>query len=147
MATLLSIKALEGEHKGDVIQAGYNTGFVLDRTAVWQRRPNKAAGDLEFERVEPRHLSIELLFEAMSSGPIQPALDKLQRLASVDAVLHRPPKVEVSWGSAAHAIPSFEGVVESISVRYVGGVDDGVPLHAAVELELREATHLSTHAA
>src|SRR5437762_2242421 len=134
MAAMLSITALEGEHQGDVLEAAYNANrFVLDRTLVWQRQPGKPAGDLEFERVEPKRLSVELLFEAMV-GLVQPDLDKLHRFCGVDAVLHRPPKVEVSWGRAAHAIPSFDGVIESISIRYAGVADGGVPLHAIVEL-------------
>src|SRR3954470_10804337 len=97
---MLSITALEGEHKGDVLEAAYNFDrFVLDRTAVWQRQSGKSPGDLEFERIEPKHLSIELLFEGMARL-VQPDLDKLQRLCSIDAVLHRPPKVEVSWAQA-----------------------------------------------
>ena len=142
---LLHITPLEGEHKGETLEVAYDPEkLVLDRAIVWQRQPNKGPGDLTFERAEAAHISIELLWEAMASGPIQPDIDKLQRFANVDSVLHRPPKVEVSWGKAAHAIPNFDGVIESLTIRYFGVADDGTPLHAAADVRLEQAVHLRT---
>ena len=141
----LQIKALEGEHAGDVLNVTYDEDkLLLDRAVSWQRQPNKGAGDLVFERVETTHLSLVLLWEHMAeSRPIQPDLDKILRWADVDATLHRPPKLEVSWGKAANAVPSFVGVIESLSISYAGGIaDSGVPLHAAVDMRLAQAVHL-----
>jgi hypothetical protein len=74
-------------------------------------------------------------------------LDKVQRWADVDATLHRPPKLRVSWGKAANAVPSFVGVIESLSISYAGGIaDSGVPLHAAVDVRLAQAVHLRASA-
>jgi hypothetical protein len=141
----LQIKALEGEHAGDVLTVNYDENkLVLDRAVIWQRQPNKGPGDLLFERVETTHLSLVLLWEHMAEPrPIQPDLDQIQRWADVDATLHRPPKLEVSWGKAANAIPSFVGVIESLSISYAGAIgDNGVPLHAAVDMRLARAVHL-----
>jgi hypothetical protein len=53
----------------------------------------------------------------------------------------------VSWGKAANAIPSFVGVIESLSISYAGGIADGsVPLHAAIEVRLAQAVHLKAPA-
>ena len=141
----LQIKALDGEHAGGVLDvASDENKLLLDRAVIWQRQPNKSAGDLVFERVDTTHLSLVLLWEHMAEQrPIQPDLDKLLRWADVDAALHRPPKLEVSWGKAANAVPSFVGVIESLSISYAGGVaDSGVPLHAAADLMLAQAIHL-----
>ena len=142
---MVKITALEGEHKGDALEAPYDTNrLVVTRGNVWQRQPNKGPGDLEFERVEAAHVSLALLWERMSTGMVQPHLDLLLRLAEVDAVLHRPPRVEVTWGAGADAIPKFDGVIESLSIRYAGVSDAGEPLHAAVDVRLAQAVHLKT---
>jgi len=141
----LQIMALDGEHGGDVLHVAYDENrLLLDRAVVWQRQPNRGAGDLVFERVETTRLSLVLLWEHMAEQrPIQPDIDRLQRWADIDAVLHRPPKLEVSWGKAANAIPSFAGVIEFLSISYAGGISDsGVPLHAAADVKLARASHL-----
>jgi hypothetical protein len=140
----VKITAVEGEHQGDVVDAAYDTEkLVFDRAVVWRRQPNRGPGDLEFERTEAAHVSIVLLWEHMGEArPMQSDIDKLQRFASVDSVLHRPPKVEVSWGNDAHAIPTFDGVIESLSIRYFGVADGGTPLHAAADVKLEQAVHL-----
>ena len=141
----LQINALDGEHAGDVLNVAYDENkLLLDRAVIWQRQPNKGAGDLVFERVDTTHLSLVLLWEHMAEQrPIQPELDKVQRWADVDPTLHRPPKLRVSWGKAANAVPSFVGVIESLSISYAGGIaDSGVPLHAAVDVRLAQAVHL-----
>ena len=141
----MQIKALDGEHAGDVLHVSYDENKLrLDRGVVWQRQPNRGAGDLVFERVETTRLSLVLLWEHLGEPrPIQPDLDRLNRWADVDTALHRPPKLEVSWGRAANAIPPFAGVIESLSIGYSGGIsDDGVPLHAAADVKLAQAAHL-----
>jgi len=145
----LQIKALDGEHAGGALDVAYDESkLLLDRAVVWQRQPNKGPADLVFERVDTTHLSLVLLWEHMAEQrPIQPDLDKLLRWSDVDAALHRPPKLEVSWGKAANAIPSFVGVIESLSISYAGGIaDNGVPLHAAADVKLAHAMHLRTPA-
>jgi Contractile injection system tube protein len=141
----LRILALEGQHQGELLEAPFNPKEIhLDRAIVWQRQPKKAPTDLEFEQADAAHMAFELLFDGVqSSASIQPQLDKLQRLANVDAVLHRPPKVEVSWGNAADGLPKFDGVIESISVRYVQFAPSGVPVRATAAVKLVQAVHLS----
>jgi len=141
----LRLTALEGQHRGDVLEAPADPKeIVLDRAIVWQRQAHKGPGDLEFEHAEPARMSFELLFDgAAASTSVQPQVDKLQRLGGVDAILHRPPKVDVSWGSGAGVMPAFVGVVESVTVRYTLLAESGTPLRATADVVLREAAHLA----
>jgi hypothetical protein len=89
-------------------------------------------------------MSFELLFDGVEqSASVQPRLDTLHRLSSVDDALHSPPRVKVAWGSATHAMPTFEGVIEAVSVHYLKFAGSGVPLRATATVKLTEAPHLS----
>jgi hypothetical protein len=138
----LEITALEGEHQGDVLEAQFNpTEIEVDRTIPWQ---HQGPAPLQFLGAEPARMSFELLFDGVEqSKSVQPQLDALHRLSSVDRTLHHPPRVKVAWGSAAGAMPTFEGVVEAVSVRYLTFAGNGVPLCAVVTMKLKEAADLS----
>jgi hypothetical protein len=64
----------------------------------------------------------------------------------VDAILHRPPKVKVSWGSGAGTMPAFDGVIELVAIRYVMFAESGIPVRATADLKLKEAANLKVHA-
>ena len=144
----LRITAVEGRHQGEVLEAQLNPGEIeLDRAVTWQRQSHKGPADLEFERAEPVRMAFELLFgDAETSESVQPQLDKLREFSSVDDVLHRPPKVRVSWGSGAGVMPTFDGVIESVAVRYTMFAESGVPLRATADVKLTEAANLRVHA-
>jgi hypothetical protein len=85
-------------------------------------------------------MSFELLFDGVEqSKSVQPRLDTLHRLSSVDDALHSPPRVEVAWGSAAGTFPTFEGVIEAVSVHYLKFAGNGAPLRATATVKLMEA--------
>ena len=138
----LRITALEGEHQGEVLEAQFNPKEIeVDRTIPWlHQRP----APLQFLGAEPARMSFELLFDGVEqSKSVQPRLDRLHRLSSVDETLHHPPRVKVAWGSAAGAMPTFDGVVEAVSVRYLTFAGNGVPLRATATVKLKEAADLS----
>jgi Contractile injection system tube protein len=145
---MLQITAVEGQHEGEVLEAGFNPKeIVLERATLWQQQAHRRPADLEFEKADPVRMSFELLFdEAESSDSVQPRIDVLQRFTSVDAILHRPPKVTVAWGSSAGVMPTFDAVIESVVVRYSLFTADGVPVRAAVDVKLRQASRLTVHA-
>ena len=90
-------------------------------------------------------MSFELLFDGVElSESVQPQLDLLERMSSVDRTLHHPPRVKVTWGSAAGAMPRFDGVVDAVSVRYLKFAGNGVPLRATATVKLKEAVDLSS---
>jgi hypothetical protein len=89
-------------------------------------------------------MSFELFFDGVEqSKSVQPQLDMLHLLSSVDRTLHSPPRVKVALGSAAGAMPTFEGVIEAVSVRYLKFAGNGVPLRATAAVELEEFVPLS----
>ena len=140
----LRITALDGEHQGEVLEAQFNPKEVaVEQATSWQRRADKEPGDLDFERAEPTLMSFELLFDGVqSASSVQPQLDVLRRFGSVDAILRRPPKVDVTWGSGADVMPKFAAVIESVTVRYAVFAESGVPLRATADVKLKQAARL-----
>jgi Contractile injection system tube protein len=147
MATL-HISALEGQHEGEVLEAQFNPKeIVLAHAILWQQQVHKGPADLEFEQAEPARMSFELLFDgAEASSSVQPQIDKLHHFSSVDAILRRPPKVQVSWGSGTAAMPTFAAVIESVTVRYALFAENGLPVRATVDVKLKQAAHLGVRA-
>jgi hypothetical protein len=144
----LQMTALEGQHEGEVLETQFSPRqVVLEYATVWEQQfDKKRAADLEFEKSEPARMHLELLFdEAESSQSVQPQIDKLHRFTSVDAILHRPPRVRVAWGNEAGVIPSFDAVIESLSVRYALFTEDGLPARATADVRLRQAAHVTVH--
>jgi contractile injection system tube protein len=135
----LRIRALEGQHQGEVLEAQFNPKEIeVDRTMPWLYH-RLAPGVLQYLGFEPARMSFELLFDGVDqSTSVQPRLDTLHRLSSVDHNLHSPPKVKIAWGSAAGTMPTFDGVIEAVSVHYLKFAANGVPLRAAATVKLIE---------
>jgi Contractile injection system tube protein len=135
----LRITALEGQHQGEVLEAQFNPKEIeVDRTIPWLYLRQVPAPP-QFLGAEPARMSFELLFDGVKqSKSVQPRLDTLHLLSSVDAALHTPPRVKVAWGSAAGAMPTFDGVVEAVSIRYLKFAENGVPLRATATVKLTE---------
>jgi hypothetical protein len=136
----LRITALEGGHQAEVFEAQFNPKEIeVDRTFPWLYH-RLAPGALQYLGFEPARMSFELLFDGVEqSRSVQPRLDTLHRLSSVDDTLHHPPRVTVAWGSAAGAMPTFDGVIETVSVHYLKFGGNGVPLRATATVKLIEA--------
>ena len=85
----LRIKALEGQHQGEVLEAQFNPKEIeVDRTMPWLYH-RLAPGVLQYLGFEPARMSFELLFDGVDqSTSVQPRLDTLHRLSSVDDNLH-----------------------------------------------------------
>ena len=147
MATL-RVTQVEGRHDGEMFEAQFDPEhLVLEHAVLWQRQAHKGPGDLEFERAEPTRISLRLVFDGtQSSSSVQPQIDMLHDFESVDTILHRPPKVEVSWGDGTGGLPTFAAVIESVSVRYALFADNGVPLRATADVKLKQAGHLGIRA-
>src|SRR5690606_20354701 len=58
------------------------------------------------------------------------------------ADLHRPPKVKVEWAGDIFS-GGFEGVVESVKVRYTMFLPTGVPCRAVATVGLKQAAGVS----
>jgi contractile injection system tube protein len=143
----LTIIGVEGAASSVTVVSQFNPKEIsVDRSVPWQLQQAKGPGDLAFTSAEGRSMSFELMFDGVESRThIQDEIGKLQRLSEADPSLKRPPKVKIVWGAegAPGMMPKFEGVIESINVKYTMFDDNGRPLRAAVGLRFREARTLA----
>jgi hypothetical protein len=136
----LRITALQGGHQAEVFEAQVNPKKIeIDRTFPWWYH-RLIPGALQYLGFEPARMSFELFFDSVEqSKSVQPRLDTLHRLSEVDKNLHSPPKVRVAWGNAAGTMPTFDGVIEAVSVHYLKFAGNGVPLRATATVHLIES--------
>ena len=93
-------------------------------------------------------MTFELLFDGSTTGTNVHAafLADLFKLALVrdpngSEDSKRPPRVSVRWGVGK--LPEFEGVIESLSTRYLMFLPDGTPVKATCHVTVREADRAS----
>jgi hypothetical protein len=114
--------------------------ITVDKAVPWQKH-KQSQGDhptLEFTSAEPKTLTLELVFDTFEGRQNVYTTDvqRLEKLATVDPTLKRPPMVHFVWGT----FPSFTGVIESLSVKYTLFLEDGTPVRATCALRLKQAT-------
>ncbi len=138
----LMISGLEGRASGVNVIAQYNPKELgVEQVIAW-RTVKWEGPDLDSAMAAPKTMSFELMFDSLESGtPIQDTVVTLLTLTNIDAALKRPSRVKVAWGTngASDVMPAFEGVIESIGVKYTMFDGDGVPLRATISLRLIEA--------
>lgn len=99
--------------------------------------------DLQFTAGKSITISLELMFDRYEEkGDVRKDTDTLLKMALRDEGLHRPPKVEVSWGGDIFQ-GGFEGVVESVKVRYTMFEVNGTPCRAVATVGLKQAGGVS----
>ena len=143
----LTIIGVEGAASNVTVVAQFNPKEIsIDRSVPWQLQAAKGPGDLAFTSAEARSMSFELMFDGVASKThIQDEIGKLQRLGEADPGLKRPPKLKIVWGAegAPGTMPKFEGVIESITVKYTMFDENGRPVRAIVALRFKEARNLA----
>lgn len=134
----LSITPLDGRSANAQIEALFNPKeYSLSKSVPWN--PHASAGldapEMQFTTGQGETLNLELFFDTYEKAAnVREHTDKLHSLALIDATLHRPPLVIVTWGKL-----KFQGVVESIAHRFTMFLEDGTPVRATCTLTLREA--------
>ena len=122
----------------------------VDKAVAWTRTAGSSADPpaLEFTGAEGRSMSFELMFDTYESGTDVHAtyVANLLKLAMIQDPngaedKKRPPKVAVRWGTLK--LPEFQGVIESIGVKYTMFLHDGTPVRATCRVAIREASKLS----
>jgi Contractile injection system tube protein len=143
----LTITSLEGTDK---LVAQYNPKEVkVDKTVLWSKTKTSTGDrpELEFTSAEGRTMSFELFFDTYEAGTDVEGLyvSKLLALAMVMDTngaedKKRPPRVKVQWGTGdLH----FDGVIESVSVKYTMFLPAGTPVRATCTVKLKEASRAS----
>ncbi|MDB5050548.1 MAG: hypothetical protein JWO30_3619 [Fibrobacteres bacterium] len=144
-AAKLRIKPLEGKLPG--IEAQYNPKEItVDKRLDWEKSKDSRddAPSLEFKAAEPKTMSFELMFDTFETK--ENVYDKfiaaLEAMAKSDEGLKRPPRVSIIWGNA---LPRFEGVISSLSVKYTLFLPNGTPVRATVNVGLQMAEKVALH--
>lgn len=115
------------------------------KSVGWAEQPGTGRDfpDLQFTAGKAVTMSIELMFDGFETETsVRPETDKLFKMALRDESLHRPPTVRVVWGG--DIMPEgFEGVIESVKVRYTMFTSAGVPVRAVATVGLKQAKDVS----
>jgi len=140
MATLEKAKIItvDGQNKNTTMEVLFNPKeFSIEKSVQWE--PHKAPGlnlpEQEFTSGNPAMLTVELFFDTYEpKTDVHEHTDKLMKLALVDSDLHRPPLVMFQWGST-----TFQGVLETLSLRFTMFLSDGKPCRATANLSIKES--------
>jgi hypothetical protein len=119
----------------------------VDKTIPWNEHKNTEGNDstLEFTNSKPKEMNMELMFDGFEdeTDVYDEYISQIETLTMVDDSLKRPPMCLFTWGSA---LPTFQGVIESMSVKYTLFLPDGTPVRATVTLKWKQADQLKNAA-
>ena len=97
--------------------------------------PGLETPPIQYVRGESEKLTAELL--ADTSDTLQDVRARyttpLRELMNINAELHAPPIVRLSWGSE-----SFKGVIESLNLTFTLFTPEGIPLRAKISMTMKE---------
>lgn len=137
------------DEKTDFV-ALYNPKEIsVDRSVPWNKHKS-SKGDthvLEFTNAEPMTLSCELFCDFYEEKGdayklfVEPLLSLTKVKESGSEEDKRPPKCIFVWGKN---FPRFEGVVESVSVKYTMFLPDGTPCRATATVKMKQADQVRT---
>jgi Contractile injection system tube protein len=136
MATLEKAK-IANTDKQTTLEALFNPKeYSIQKSVQWE--PHKAPGldspEQEFTSGNPAILSVELFFDTYEDKKsVKEYTDQLMEMALVDADKHRPPAIQFTWGDL-----TFDGFVESLTLRYTMFLSDGKPCRATANLSIKE---------
>ncbi len=111
--------------------------YALSKSVPWTPQDSSGvdAPALQFTTGQGETLDLELFFDTFERNhAVTDLTGPIHNLALIDAGLHRPPRVLVSWGKL-----KFEGHIESVNQRFTMFRSDGVPVRATMSIKLREA--------
>jgi hypothetical protein len=138
VSTKLSVIALEsmvGASTQTVTAQTNPKEMAIDKAVAWTRHVDSRSDypHLEISRLDGRKLAFELSFDGSATQT-----DVRAAYASAPEDEKRPPRVKVVWQGL-----NFEGVIESVNVKYTLFSDSGVPLRATCSLKVLEASRAS----
>jgi hypothetical protein len=132
------INALDGGKKTQLTAYFNPKEYSIQKSVQWE--PHKAPGldlpEQQFTSGNPAVLSVELFFDSYETKEDVKAkyTDKLLEMAAIDVDIHRPPRVSFLWGSQ-----DFQGVIESLSIRFTMFMQNGNPCRAVASVQIKEA--------
>jgi hypothetical protein len=112
------------------------TELTIDKHVLWDARVDADRPEVEYGGPTGATVQFAAEFDRTADKGNVYVLDikPLEGLTLVDSKLKRPPLVKFVWGQF-----TFDGVIESIGVRYTMFTSDGSPTRATVNVTMREA--------
>jgi hypothetical protein len=146
-AKMLSISGIES---GVVFTAQTNPREIqVDKAVLWQKAPTSRSDQPELQSTgaDGRSMSFDLTFDTSPTG-VDVYNTWLTKLVTLSMIMdlngpeekRRPSRVKVQWGSPAIL---FEGVIDSIGIKYTQFLQDGTPVKATCSVKLKEASRAS----
>jgi hypothetical protein len=95
---------------------------------------------LQFIRGQNEKLNFDLFFDTTRKGMGETVTDVrdqtklIYQLVKMQPKLHRPPKIQITWGKGL----SFKAIVESVQQKFTLFNPHGIPLRATVSVSFRE---------
>lgn len=114
----------------------------LSKSVPWEPQASSGADvpEQQFNTGQGRTLTFELFFDRYEqNGSVQGDVAKLEKLATIDGELHRPPIIQFIYGTF-----SFQGVFKEIQTRYTMFLNSGSPCRATVSCTLQEHEDLES---
>lgn len=144
-----------GYDGGETFEVQYNPKELkFDKPVSWKEHDNQGkAGTLEFQKVTPATVQIELVFDTTkdNSDVRDVWINKLLSLTnpivspstgeSAEMGKKRPPLVRFYWGDF-----EFFGVIEDVNASFIMFHTNGNPLRAKVTVKMKEWTPKSNYA-
>ncbi len=128
----------------EVVAAVNPEEISMEKSVPWQKH-KRSKGDspmLEFTNAEPMTLSCELLFDTSRSNK-NVFKEHVEGLTAMTLIRKddreekkHPPLCLFVWGKV---FPSFQGVIESLSIKYTRFLPDGTPVRATCAIEMKQA--------
>ncbi len=110
--------------------------YAIEKQTGWEGAAVHGldAPELQFTSGQAQTLRLELVFDTFESDTdVRQYTQKLQDFTLVNADLHRPPVVMFSWGKT-----QFQSVLVHLKLRFTLFNQQGIPLRAFAQIELRE---------
>jgi len=116
-----------------------------DNNYASQAIPGLTSPLLQFVHGNLRTLDMELFFDTFETDPPQDVRDETQKivnLLTIDSNLHRPPLLQVTWGSL-----DFSCVLAKVSQKFIKFFSDGRPARARLTVTFNEHLDAATQVA
>lgn len=121
----------------------------VEKSVPWSKSKTSSGDqpELQFTSAEGRSMSFELTFDSLEANSDVHAA-YVSKLLALTMVMDptgpedkkRPSRVRVQWGAGGWG---FDGVIESVDVKYTMFLPNGTPVRATCTVKLQEASRAS----
>lgn len=112
----------------------------VSKSVPWEPQASSGADvpEQQFNTGQGRTLTFELFFDQYEmNGSVQGDVAAIEKMATIDGELHRPPVVQFVYGRFL-----FKGVFKEVQTRYTMFLTSGSPCRATVSCTLQEHEEL-----